>query len=114
VENFNRIRRNLDAIEIHHTSIEQVLEKLEPGSLNACNLSDIFEYMSAAGFEKLLRSLVRSSAEGCRLVYWNVVVSRSRPAALADLLKPLSRLSRRLHSEDKAFFYRDLVVEEVS
>lgn len=112
-ENYEAIRSNLDAIEIHRDSLENALRGLEPGSLNACNLSDIFEYMSAEGYEDLLRALVRTSAPGCRLVYWNVVVSRSRPAILTNLLKPLRDLATRLHLEDKAFFYRDLIIEEV-
>ena len=40
-------------------------------------------------------------------------MKRSRPPVLADLLKPLRGLAARLHGEDKAFFYRDLVIEEV-
>ena len=112
-ENYEAIRSKLDAIEIRRDSIESTLGDLEPGSLNACNLSDIFEYMSVEGYEDLLRALVRAGAPGCRLVYWNVVVSRSRPAMLANLLKPLRNLAARLHREDKAFFYRDLIIEEV-
>ena len=112
-ENFERIRSNLDAIEIRRDSLENALGDLEPGSLNACNLSDIFEYMSTDCYENLLHALVRAGNRGCRLVYWNVVVARSRPAVFADYLKPLRQLAARLHREDKAFFYRDLVIEEV-
>jgi S-adenosylmethionine-diacylglycerol 3-amino-3-carboxypropyl transferase len=32
---------------------------------------------------------------------------------MADRLRPLTDLSRRLHGQDKAFFYSDFVVEEV-
>lgn len=112
-ENFERIRNNLDAIEIRRDSIENALDDMEAGSLDACNLSDVFEYMSTEAYENRLRALVRAGARGCRLVYWNVVVARSRPAGFADALKPLRQLALRLHGEDKAFFYRDLVIEEV-
>lgn len=112
-ENFERIRSNLDAIEIRQCPVENLLAGLEPGTLDACNLSDIFEYMSADAYEDLLHALIRAGAPGCRLLYWNVVVSRSRPTVLAELLKPLERLALRLHREDKAFFYRELVIEEV-
>lgn len=113
-ENFASIRNNLDALEWHCDSIEAVLEELPDGTLNHCNLSDIFEYMSQPAYEKLLTKLVQASAPGCRLVYWNVVVKRSRPECLAEALTPLRKLANTLHSKDKAFFYRDLVVEEVA
>lgn len=112
-ENFNRIRDNLAALEWRCDSIENVLDDLPPGSLTHCNLSDIFEYMSHPAYEALLKKLVSASAPGCRLVYWNVVVERSRPDSLATALVPLRSLAQRLHTQDKAFFYRDLVIEEV-
>ena len=95
-------------------SIESVLAGLPDNTLNQCNLSDIFEYMSEAAYEKILSELIRAGAPGCRLVYWNVVVKRSRPDELSGSLTPLRALARKLHQEDKAFFYRDLVVEEVT
>jgi S-adenosylmethionine-diacylglycerol 3-amino-3-carboxypropyl transferase len=112
-ENFQRIRANLDALEWRCDSIEQVLSELPRDSLNGCNLSDVFEYMSPAAYEKFLRAIIRVSAPGCRLVYWNVVVERHCPNNLAHALTRKRDFARRLHSQDKAFFYRDLVVEEV-
>jgi hypothetical protein len=32
---------------------------------------------------------------------------------MADRLRPLDALARKLHGEDKAFFYRAFVVEEI-
>jgi S-adenosylmethionine-diacylglycerol 3-amino-3-carboxypropyl transferase len=112
-ENFERIRDNLDSLEWRCQSIEEVLDELPPASLAGYNLSDIFEYMSESAYEKLLQRLVRSGAPGCRLVYWNLVVSRKRPARLAGTLLEKRQLASNLHQQDKAFFYRDFVVEEV-
>jgi S-adenosylmethionine-diacylglycerol 3-amino-3-carboxypropyl transferase len=81
--------------------------------LNGCNLSDIFEYMSPVDYEHLLSELVRAGAPGCRLVYWNLVVDRHTPVALRHALQPQRTLAERLHQQDKAFFYRDFVVEEI-
>jgi S-adenosylmethionine-diacylglycerol 3-amino-3-carboxypropyl transferase len=113
-ENYDRIRANLDAIEIRCEPLESVLASLPANTLDGCNLSDIFEYMSDVDYHALLRQLTRAGAPGARLVYWNVVVSRSRPCAMADRLQPLRALAESLHTADKAFFYRDLVIEEVS
>lgn len=113
-QNFHKIRDNLDALEWHCDSIESVLARLPDNTLNQCNLSDIFEYMSGAAYENLLGELIRVGAPGCRLIYWNVVVKRSRPQGLSGSLTPLRALATKLHEEDRAFFYRDLVVEEVA
>lgn len=113
VENFVRIRDNLHRLEWHCAPLEQVLAGIPPGTLHGCNLSDVFEYMSPEAYERVLEDLVSASAPGCRFVYWNVVVDRHRPAGLEHALRPLRDVSERLHARAKAFFYRDLVVEEV-
>lgn len=113
-DNFASIRDNLDAVEWRCEPLEQVLGELPDDSLQGCNLSDIFEYMSAPAYEQLLDQLIRAGAPGCRLVYWNVVVERSRPDTLARVLRPISDLAQTLHAQDKAFFYRNLVIEEVA
>jgi S-adenosylmethionine-diacylglycerol 3-amino-3-carboxypropyl transferase len=112
-ENFEKIRNNLDALEWRCDSIEQVLSELSPNSLNGCNLSDVFEYMAPAAYEAFLRAIVRVASPGCRLVYWNVVVDRHCPASLAQAIRCKRDFATQLHKQDKAFFYRDLVVEEV-
>ena len=70
--------------------------------------------MPLAEFERLMRELLRVGAAGCRLVYWNVVVERHRPKHLSNALRSLSELATHLHAKDKAFFYRDLIIEEVA
>jgi S-adenosylmethionine-diacylglycerol 3-amino-3-carboxypropyl transferase len=112
-ENYAKIRANLDALEWRCDSIEQVLAELPQSSLHGCNLSDIFEYMSQPDYERLLNEFVRAGAPGCRLVYWNVVTERKSPATLRHAIRPQPTLASELHQRDKAFFYRDLVVEEV-
>jgi len=112
-ENYTKIRANIDCLEWRCDSIEQVLSELPQGSLNGCNLSDIFEYMSQADYEHLLKELVRAGAPGCRLAYWNVVAERHSPLTLSHALRPKRMLASKLHQRDKAFFYRDFVIEEV-
>jgi len=90
------------------------LADLPAGSIQGCNLSDIFEYMSRPAYERLLREFVRVGEQGCRLVYWNVVVNRRRPNVLSKVLRELTSMAARLHRKDKAFFYRSLIVEEVA
>ena len=113
-ENYEKIKANIDKLELHVGSIESVLEDLPPGSVDKFNLSDIFEYMSMDNYHKLLSSLVLAGRTGGRLVYWNMLAPRSRPEKMAPVLTPHNELAEQLHKEDKAFFYSKLVIEEIT
>ncbi len=113
-ENFDSIRANLDRLEWHCQSLEDFLSSGYERAIDRYNLSDIFEYMSEDRYHRLLQQLVRSAQPGCRLVYWNMLVPRSRPASMAGQLHPLAELADRLYLADKAFFYSNLVIEEVT
>jgi S-adenosylmethionine-diacylglycerol 3-amino-3-carboxypropyl transferase len=113
-ENFDLIRAHLDRLEWRCCSLEQALTDLGAKSVDRFNLSDIFEYMSADASEKLLERLAHAGRGGGRLLYWNMLARRHRPERLADRLCPLDDVAKRLHEEDKAFFYRALVIEQVT
>lgn len=112
-ENFDTIRENVHRVEWRLGSIEDFCREQPASSAHRFNLSDIFEYMSDENFHALLAQLAAIAAPGARLAYWNMLAPRSRPESMADRLRPLEALSRRLHSEDKAFFYSRFIVEEV-
>lgn len=111
-ENFEAIRSRLDRLEWRCCSLEQFLAN-SPTSFDAFNLSDIFEYISVASYEHILRSLTLAARPGSRLAYWNMLVPRRRPESLAAVLQPLRKLSDLLFRRSKTFFYGDFVVEEV-
>lgn len=112
-ENFDLIRMNLDRLEWRCSRFEDYLAGEARGVMfDRCNLSDVFEYMSAEEYTHSLEVLLSTAAPHCRLAYWNLVVPRRRPDALAARLRPLEDLSARLHGHDKAFFYSRFVVEE--
>ena len=113
LENFELIRNNLDRLQWHCCSLEQYLERAGPNSMNRFNLSDVFEYLSPRQYSRLLDQLVRAGTPGGRLVYWNMLAPRHRPPCLGARLRPLADLARELHRKDKAFFYSDLVIEEI-
>ena len=112
-EHFETIRANLDRLEWHCESVEEYLPRAAERTFDRYNLSDIFEYMSEADCHALLETLASRGTGGGRLLYWNLFVPRSRPEHLAAKLRPLTGLAADLHAEDKAFFYRRLVIEEV-
>lgn len=112
-ENFDAIRKNLDRLEWHPLSIEELLAS-EPGlDFDCFNLSDIFEYMSDESFHQLLATLAGRARSGARFAYWNMLVPRSRPPELGHALTPHPELAERLHLQDKAFFYSRFVLETV-
>ncbi len=112
-ENFEAIRTNLDRLEWRCQSIEDFVQSVDGRSIDRCNLSDIFEYMSQDNGYRLLELLVSRGRVGGRLAYWNMLAPRSRPESMAGVLRPLDELAGRLHLQDKAFFYSRFVVEEI-
>ena len=112
-EHFDTIRANLDRLEWHRASIESVFDQQILTSFDRANFSDIFEYMSEENATALFGRIADSARPGARLAYWNMMVPRRASDLLPSRYRHLGELSRRLFLEDKAFFYRDFVVEEV-
>ncbi|HEY0008937.1 MAG TPA: DUF3419 family protein [Tepidisphaeraceae bacterium] len=113
-ENYEAIRLNLDRLHVYHGSIEDYLAAHPDERIDRFNLSDIFEYMSADNYAKLLDVMVTQAKQGARLAYWNMLVPRSRPPEMADRLRPVEGLGETLLLRDKAFFYSRFVVETVA
>jgi S-adenosylmethionine-diacylglycerol 3-amino-3-carboxypropyl transferase len=112
-ENFEAIRANLDRLEWRCQPLDQLLAECGAASIDAFNLSDIFEYMPEPAYHSMLAALARAGRKGARLAYWNMLVPRRRPEIMASQLLVLKELADRLAREDKAFFYSAFVVEEV-
>jgi S-adenosylmethionine-diacylglycerol 3-amino-3-carboxypropyl transferase len=112
-ENFEAIRDNLDRLECRVSSLGAFLTSNPGVFFDRCNLSDVFEYVSSSEYETLLTQLVATCRPGARLAYWNMLADRTRPPALADRLRPATELAASLHRQDRAFFYRRFVLEDV-
>lgn len=108
-DNYETIRSRLDRIEIHHGPVDD--ESL--GKFDGFNLSDVFEYMSLDEFEQSYWRLVTMANPGARLVYWNMMAHRRVPDVHAFAVRRMRDVESELGPQDKAFFYRDFVVEEV-
>jgi S-adenosylmethionine:diacylglycerol 3-amino-3-carboxypropyl transferase len=113
-EHFDQIRHNLDRLTWRCEPLEDFLQSADRLRIDRYNLSDIFEYMSLDNYHQLLDALMQAANPGARLAYWNMLAPRRRPDAMAARLQPLDELARRLHADDKAFFYDAFVVEEVT
>jgi S-adenosylmethionine-diacylglycerol 3-amino-3-carboxypropyl transferase len=112
-ERHEAIKRQLDRFELRQGSVEDVLAKLPPASVDAFNLSDVAEYMDLGAYHRLLERIRVVAAPGARLAYWNLLATRRRPDAMGGWLDGRDEEARRLHGEARAFFYRRLVLEVV-
>lgn len=108
-EHWTTIRDRLERVRLHHGAIERA----PVTGVDGFNLSDIFEYMSAPEAEEAYAAMLRRARPGARLVYWNMMAPRRRPDSLAHRVCRQADLEDRLKARDKAFFYRDLVIEQV-
>ena len=127
-ENFDKIRKNLHKVEIIQSSVEEYLDKIDY-KINKFNLSDIFEYMSAENYSKLMGKIYDNAEDNALLAYWNLIVERNSEKlayketdseiAVTGKEKNMKKFERmkeldsRLHKRDMTFFYTDFVVEKV-
>jgi S-adenosylmethionine-diacylglycerol 3-amino-3-carboxypropyl transferase len=108
-EHFATIRANLDRLEWRRQSLQDFTRGRE--RVDACNLSDVFEYLSESEHERLYAALLERTRAGTRLAYWNWMVPRAVPRAQRGRVDCLTTLADRLGRRDKAFFYSRFVVE---
>jgi S-adenosylmethionine-diacylglycerol 3-amino-3-carboxypropyl transferase len=111
---FEALRAATTRIQIVRSDLESHLGTLAPRSVSALYLSDLFEWVSPDHHEAMLRAIARVSRPGARMVYWNLLVPRSRPASLADMIDVHEAEARALHARDLAFVYGSFHVESIS
>ncbi|MCU0572399.1 MAG: BtaA family protein [Syntrophobacteraceae bacterium] len=112
-ENFEAIRGNLDSLVLFEGTVDEAIQAHPDVVFDGFNLSDIFEYMSFEEYLAGLDRIVRSARNGARLVYWNMLADRKSPPGFRNRLEALDGLANELHLQDKAFFYKALVIEQV-
>lgn len=102
-----------DRVRVVHASLEEFLERCEPGTFSAFNYSNLFEYVPAEHHARLLELTVRAARPGARVAYWNLLVDRHRPASLADRLQRHEDVAAALLPRDRAFVYGGFQLEVV-
>ncbi|MEM1274546.1 MAG: DUF3419 family protein [Pseudomonadota bacterium] len=103
------IRSRLDRIVPHLGAIDSLVLKDVAGF----NLSDIFEYMSPQVQAEVYGALLDIARPGARLIYWNMMAKRRAPEAHRRRIETLGAVETAGLKLEKAFFYRDFVVEAV-
>ncbi len=111
-ESFDAIRANLDRLDVRRCSLEEFAGEYDGAPVDGWNLSDVFEYVDDAAYASLLAHIAAISAPRARLAYWNMLVPRRRPEALAPFLAEREDVAVPLRARDRVPFYGDFVVEE--
>lgn len=111
-EHYATIRKRLDRLDLRCGSLEAFIATGEKA--DGFNLSDIFEYMNEEVFEKVYGAIVAASNKNARLVYWNMMVPRRMPDQFSKNMQSMTAIEARGKAMDKAFFYSDFVVEQVT
>lgn len=111
-EHFDAIRAGLDRVETRLGPIEALADA--GVRADAFNLSDIFEYMSPAAHARAYAAVLDTATPGARIAYWNMMAPRRAPASCRERVRHDADLESRLRPLDKAFFYRDFVIEAVA
>jgi S-adenosylmethionine-diacylglycerol 3-amino-3-carboxypropyl transferase len=112
-ENHAKLRAAADRITIVNDELEHFVQSQADGAFSKFYLSDIFEYMSEAATEQLLRELWRAGRDGAVLSYRNLFAPRSRPESMKEMLEADPDLARRCNLHDRSFFYETHHVERV-
>jgi S-adenosylmethionine-diacylglycerol 3-amino-3-carboxypropyl transferase len=113
-ENFEPIRDHVDRLKVQVAPVEAALGAAADGSVDRFNMSDIFEYISPAGCERVFDDIVRSGRRCARVAYWNMLAPRRRPQRLSARLCTLDELSARLHDRAMTVFYGGFFVDELA
>lgn len=108
LECFEKVRPRLGDLELRLASVETLAET--GVRADAFNLSDIFEYMSPPEHEAAYARILAMARPDARIAYWNMMTPRRAPAA--SHVRTRGDLEAVLKPRDKAFFYRDFVIEE--
>jgi S-adenosylmethionine:diacylglycerol 3-amino-3-carboxypropyl transferase len=111
-ENFPRLRKLVDRIEVVTEEVGRFLASLPDNTLDRIDFSNVFEWIDAADCERLLRETVRVCRPGARITYRNLLVHRERPESLAAQIRPDPQ-AKKLLPQDRAFVYSNFVVEEI-
>lgn len=111
-ENFNIIKNNIDSLEIRTGTINEVAQT-SGIKFDCFNLSDIFEYMDVELFTEISKQLLSASNKGARYCYWNMMVDRRISEILPENFEYKQEISKDLYKSDRAFFYKDFIVDEV-
>jgi len=112
-ENFALLRANLDRLVLFRGSTADVRRNFRE-KFAFFNLSDIFEYLSPELCRAVASDLAAIADEGALAAYYNMMVERRLPHFSPEHFSALSDMAARLFAGNRAFFYREFIVERAN
>ncbi len=110
-ENFDKLKNNIDKIEVFQGISTDVLAKFGPESFNKFNLSNIFEWMEDDIFNHVMREFIQLAKPASRLCYrYTLAKPRSLDESNLKILKAEPELAAELHAIDRSFMYESFHV----
>lgn len=104
-ENLPLVRERLDRIEVITSDAQSWLGRQADSSIDAFSLSNICELMSLDETARLFTEVARSAKPGARICFRNLIVSRSVPTNLQNVIELREQTSQELISQDRSFVY---------
>lgn len=104
-KNYDKIKINLDKLEIRQDSLESFLSHYSGPQIDCFNLSDIFEYMSEKNFINCLALIVSKANNGARMAYFNMLAER---VFRSDQIEDCA-----VKQANQTFFYSRFVSEKI-
>ena len=99
-----------DRLTLVDGSVTAFLRGRPDGSLHAFALSNVAEWLDAAGREALFREVARTAAPGARVVFRDFVGRTTVPAALRDVLVVDEARSAELTRRDRSLLQARIIV----
>jgi len=110
-QTYPQVCAGLDTINLFEGSVDQLLQTTPPDTVGLANLSDIFEYLPEHAAQKTAQLLYSACRPRGVLCYWNMLVPRVISTCTENLFCRDTALSSDLLAQDRAYFYRDFIVE---
>lgn len=112
-DNYEKIKRNVNRIEVITADTKYWLEKMPPYSIDGFCLSNICELMSEEDTRKLFTEVVRTAKPGAKVCFRNLMIPREVPEELQNIISKNKCLSETLLATDRSFVYSKVAAYDV-
>ena len=103
-ENFEKLKNNVDRIEIKNSNIADLLKKQPKNSYTKINLSNSLDWITPEEFEDALKEVARVLKDKGRFCYFNTLINRKIPNSIKNI-KSKKEKADKLLKKDRSFLY---------
>jgi len=103
-ENFEKLKKNVDKIELKNSTVKGLLEKLPKNSYSKINLSNSLDWITPEEFIDTLKEITRVLKNNGKFCYFNTLITRNIPKNTKNI-KSYKKKANELLKKDRAFLY---------